>query len=115
MFAGACCRIEKADSVLCGDDQFVFVGHDVAYNVRGQCGRVARFHPVNGKAVGAQVEFVQASQVCADPHNLLCPVVIDCLDVVVRDTVPAFFMAVPAISIVFPVVDVHATAFGADP
>ena len=70
---------------------------------------------VNGKAVGAQVEFVQSSQVCADPHNLLCPVVIDCLDVVVRDTVLAFFVAVPAISIVFPVVDVHATAFGADP
>ena len=50
--------MEEAYSVLCGDNQFVLVRYNITDNVRGQCAQIARFHPVDGETVRAQVEFV---------------------------------------------------------
>ena len=47
--------------------------------------------------------------------DLPAPVVIDCFDIVMGNTIFALFVAVPAIGVVFPVVHIHSTAFGTNP
>ena len=51
----------------------------------------------------------------ANPHNFISTVVIDSLHIVVRNTVLPFFVTVPAVCVIYPVVNVYTAPFGTNP
>ena len=51
----------------------------------------------------------------ANPHNVVSLVIINRLHIIVRNAVFPFLVAIPAVRVVFTVVDIHATPFGTNP